>query len=133
MKVKVRGVEVEGEAGGGAGGSRGTDHGWEVPAVGHSLWLLQRAHRLGSALRAQLGQLLLVAPSAWPQCLLTQQVCVTQVEQEVDGGAVGSGRGLKGLRTIHVLLVAFLAKGLSSEPRPVCQLKYSGHTHRESR
>lgn len=45
-----------------------------------------------------------------------------QVEQEGHGRAVASGRGLKGLWAIPVLLVAFRAKGLSSESRPKCQL-----------
>ena len=57
-----------------------------------------------------------------------------QVEQEGPGGAVARGRGLKGLWTIPVLLVAFRAKGLSSESRPECQLiTVDTHTHAGSR
>ena len=51
------------------------DHSWEVPAVGHSLWLLRRAHGLGPALKAQPGRL--HRPGLVPlgaQGLLTQQV-----------------------------------------------------------
>ena len=46
---------------GGAGGRGQFGGSWGVPAVGHSLWLLQRPQRLGPALRPQLGRLLLAA------------------------------------------------------------------------
>ncbi|XP_043290525.1 exocyst complex component 3-like protein 4 [Cervus canadensis] len=59
LKVKV-GLTVEGGAGGGAeAGLR--DRSWKAPAVGQSLWLLQRPHRPGPALRTRPRRLLLVA------------------------------------------------------------------------
>lgn len=98
--------------------------GWEVPAVGHSLWPLQRPHHRGPALGTRLSWLLLAALSCpGPWALPTQQVCLVQVQQEGLGHVVGSGRGLRGLRRVPGLLVAFWPKGLSSEPRPECQLK----------
>ncbi|XP_059859860.1 exocyst complex component 3-like protein 4 isoform X2 [Delphinus delphis] len=46
---------------GGSGGRGQLGGSWGVPAVGHSLWLLQRPQRLGPALRPLLGRLLLAA------------------------------------------------------------------------
>lgn len=65
-----------------------------------------------------------VLPGAW--ALLTQQVRSVQVAQEGCGDAVGSGRGLRGPRTVRGLTVAFWAKDLSSEPRPERQLRSPG-------
>lgn len=97
-------------------GQRGT--GWEVPAASHSLWLTQGPHHRGPAPRR--ARLPLAAPTCLGPDLLAQQVC-----SGAGGhwGAVDSGREFKGPRVIPVLPVAFRAKGLSSEPRPDCQLQ----------
>lgn len=103
--------------------------GWEVPAVGHSLWLLQRPHHRGPALGAWLSWLLLAALSCpGPWALPTQQVCLVQVQQEGRGDVVGGGRGLRGLRTVPALLVAFWTKGFSSSQGQSTSSNHRVHT-----
>ena len=85
MKV---GLVVEGGAGGGAeAGLR--DRRWKAPAVGQSLWLLQRPHRPGPTLRTRPRRLLVAALL----CLLCLGSSVSSPSRYVHAGRGGGPLG----------------------------------------